>query len=51
MASDQLTIFELQEREDARVAVRQLPRLARYGVRLTMAAGRVAYEAPLLIPV
>ena len=40
MASDQLTIFELQEREDARVAVRQLPRLARYGVRLTMAAGR-----------
>jgi hypothetical protein len=24
MASDQLTIFELQEREDARVAVRQL---------------------------
>lgn len=40
MATDQLTIYDLQSREDAKVDVRQLPRLARYGVTLTMAAGR-----------
>ena len=40
MAIDPVTIYDLQEREDARVDVRQLPRLARYGVRLTLAAGR-----------
>ena len=40
MATDQLTIYDLQSREDAKVDVRQLPRLARYGVSLTMAAGR-----------
>lgn len=40
MSSDQFTIYDLQEREEARVDVRQLPRLARYGVALTIAAGR-----------
>jgi ATP-binding cassette, subfamily B, bacterial len=40
MATDQLTIYDLQSREDAKVDVRQLPRLARYGVTLTLAAGR-----------
>ena len=40
MATDQLTIYDLQEREDAKVDLRRLPRLARYGVTLTMAAGR-----------
>jgi ABC-type multidrug transport system fused ATPase/permease subunit len=40
LTTDQLTIYDLQEREDVRVDVRQLPRLARYGIRLTLAAGR-----------
>jgi ATP-binding cassette subfamily B protein len=40
MTTEQLTIYDLQAREDAKVDVRQLPRLARYAVRLTMAAGR-----------
>jgi ATP-binding cassette, subfamily B, bacterial len=40
MTTDQFTIYDLQEREEAKVDVRQLPRLARYGVALTMAAGR-----------
>jgi ATP-binding cassette subfamily B protein len=40
MATDQFTIYDLQDREEAKVDVRQLPRLARYGVALTMAAGR-----------
>lgn len=40
MTTEQLTIYDLQAREDAKVDVRQLPRLARYAVGLTMAAGR-----------
>ena len=45
LTTDQLTIYDLQEREDVRVDVRQLPRLARYGVTLTMAAGRREFLA------
>ena len=40
MTTEQLTIYDLQAREDAKVDVRQLPRLARYAIGLTMAAGR-----------
>ena len=40
MTTEQLTIYDLQAREDAKVDVRQLPRLARYAMQLTMAAGR-----------
>jgi ATP-binding cassette subfamily B protein len=40
VATDQLTIYDLQAREDAKVDLRRLPGLARYGVTLTMAAGR-----------
>jgi ATP-binding cassette subfamily B protein len=40
VATDQLTIYDLQQREDAKVDLRRLPGLARYGITLTMAAGR-----------
>ena len=51
MTTDPLTIYDLQEREDARVDVRQLPRLARYGVRLTMAAGRREFITSTILQV
>lgn len=38
--SDQITVYDLQSREDARVELRQLPRLIRDGLRVIVAAGR-----------
>ncbi len=38
--SDQITVYDLQSREDARVELRQLPRLIRHGLRVIVAAGR-----------
>ncbi|HJU51138.1 MAG TPA: ABC transporter ATP-binding protein [Acidimicrobiia bacterium] len=38
--SDQITVYDLQSREDARVELRQLPRLIRHGLRVIVSAGR-----------
>ena len=38
--SDQITVYDLQSREDARVELKQLPRLIRHGLRVIVAAGR-----------
>lgn len=38
--TDQLTVYDLQGREDARVDVRQLPKLIRHGLRVITAAGK-----------
>ncbi|MGH8957446.1 MAG: ABC transporter ATP-binding protein [Acidimicrobiia bacterium] len=38
--SDQITVYDLQTREDARVELKQLPRLIRHGLRVIVAAGR-----------
>jgi ATP-binding cassette subfamily B protein len=38
--SDQITVYDLQSREDARIELRQLPRLIRRGLRVIVAAGR-----------
>lgn len=38
--SDRVTVYDLQSREDARVELRQLPRLIRQGLRVITSAGR-----------
>ncbi|MGH8923533.1 MAG: ABC transporter ATP-binding protein [Acidimicrobiia bacterium] len=38
--SDQVTVYDLQGREDARIELRQLPRLIRHGLAVIVAAGR-----------
>ncbi|HKZ20770.1 MAG TPA: ABC transporter ATP-binding protein [Acidimicrobiia bacterium] len=38
--SDQVTVYDLQSREDARIELRRLPRLIRHGLRVIVDAGR-----------